>query len=54
MYPSMFSKMLDNILMSMLRDLDLGYTIVMNIDSSIPFYTAVRAAEELSTPPTSM
>ena len=50
----MFSKMLDNILMSMLRDLDLGYTIVMNIDSSIPFYTAVRAAEELSTPPTSM
>ena len=54
MYPSMFSKMLDNILMSVLHDLDLGYTIVMNIDSSIPFYTAVRAAEELSTPPSSV
>lgn len=42
MYPSMFSRMLDNILMSMLRDLDLGYTIVINMDSNIPFYTAVR------------
>ena len=44
MYPSMFSKMLDNILMSMLRDLDLGYTIIVNLDSNVPFY-AVRAEE---------
>ena len=44
MYPSMFSRMLDNILPGMFRNLDLGYTIVMNIDSSIPFYT-VRAEE---------
>lgn len=40
MYPSMFSRMLDNILMSMLRDLDLGYTIIVNLDSSVPFYAA--------------
>lgn len=45
MFPSMFSKMLDNILMSMLRDLDAGYTIVMNVDTCVPFYTAVRAEE---------
>lgn len=44
MYPSMFSRMLDNILMSMLRDLDLGYTIIVNLDSNVPFY-AVRAEE---------
>lgn len=42
MYPSMFSKMLDNILPSMFRDLNLGYTIVMNIDTCVPFYTVVR------------
>lgn len=41
---SMFRKLLDNILMSMLRDLDLGYTIIVNLDSSVPFY-AVRAEE---------
>ena len=44
MRPSMFSRMLDNILMNILRDLDLGYTIIVNLDSNIPFY-AVRAEE---------
>lgn len=44
MHPSMFSRMLDNILMSMLRDLDLGFTIIVNLDSNIPFY-AVRVEE---------
>jgi len=44
MYPSMFSRMLDNILMSMLRDLDAGYTIIVNLDSNVPFY-AVSAEE---------
>ena len=42
MYPSLFSKLLDNILMSMLRDLDAGFTIIVNLDSNIPFY-AVRS-----------
>ncbi len=44
MYPSLFSKLLDNILMSMLRDLDAGYTIIVNLDSNIPFYAII--AEE--------
>jgi len=42
MYSSMFSKMLDNILPGMLRDLCLGYTIVLNVDTCIPFYMVVR------------
>lgn len=39
---SMFRELLDNILMSMLNDLDAGFTIIVNLDSNIPFY-AVRS-----------